>query len=435
MDVFPPGYDVSSSTWLYLSAVLIVAVFFRFSRFWSLRNFDLCLLLSASPGLLAVDLPEWETLGYSWLFVVTGLFLVRVLVDPLFKRRPHLIQNLNSQGAAFLCVASFALLSMQAIKETLPPSAAETIERTDDMLKGRVNRADASGRAMAGPAAPYLLAPVGIVFEDFASRAIAVAAHLAVILGLLFLGQNLFGDLQLGLGMATLYLLLPCTAYDVGEVNHVLPSALIVWSLVAYRRPMVSGTLLGLACGVLFFPVFLLPLWAAFYGRRGALRFGTALLMVGAIVLSLQALTSPDQTAFLHRTIGTIHLELLSFDMPDAARGFWTDNLQHYRIPVIVTYFVMLAGLTVWPRKKTVEHLLAFSTALIVATQFWYPQQGGVYVLWYLPLLLAVMYRPRLVHLTPPQLAAQAAESRVATLSGPHPARGAVPAERTHRFR
>ena len=76
--------------------------------------------------------------------------------------------------------------------------------------------------------------------------------------------------------MVCLYLLLPCTAYDVGNVVHVLPPALIVWALTAYRRPLVSGVLMGLACGTLVFPVLLLPIWLAFYGRRGAAFHGRA---------------------------------------------------------------------------------------------------------------------------------------------------------------
>ena len=70
-----------------------------------------------------------------------------------------------------------------------------------------------------------------------------------------------------------------------------------------------------------------------------------------------------------------------------------------YRLPLFVAYVVMLVALTVWPRRKSLEHLLASSTALIVGTQFWYPQAGGVYLLWYLPLTLAVCFRPRLIQL------------------------------------
>ncbi|MFN9234975.1 MAG: hypothetical protein ACK6D4_10070, partial [Planctomyces sp.] len=34
--------------------------------------------------------------------------------------------------------------------------------------------------------------------------------------------------------------------------------------------------------------------------------------------------------------------------------------------------------------------------------QLWYPQDIGHYVLWYLPLLLLVIFRPRLDRLIPP---------------------------------
>jgi len=48
--------------------------------------------------------------------------------------------------------------------------------------------------------------------------------------------------------------------------------------------------------------------------------------------------------------------------------------------------------------------LLANSTALVVAAQLWYPRDVGTYVLWYLPLLMMVMFRPRLDRFTPPEM-------------------------------
>ena len=67
-------------------------------------------------------------------------------------------------------------------------------------------------------------------------------------------GRRHLGDIRLGIAMATLYLLLPCTAYQVNQVDHVLPAALVVWSLTFYHRPMVAGGLMGLACGKPFDP-------------------------------------------------------------------------------------------------------------------------------------------------------------------------------------
>jgi uncharacterized membrane protein len=274
-----------------------------------------------------------------------------------------------------------------------------------------------------------------VLFENYAARAIAIFSHLLVFLGLVFVGRNLFGDVQLGLGMATLYLLLPCTAFDVAEVNHVLPAALTLWALVAYRRPMVSGALLGLACGIMFFPVFLIPLWAAFYGRRGFFRFSAALLLIGSVVCTTVALTSSGPGSFFSEITGTIHPEILSLETPESVDGFWLHSHPYYRIPIIVSFFLLLIGLTFWPRRKSVEHLVSASAAIITATQFWYPQQGGVYVLWYLPLLLVAMFRPRLVHLQRTDETTEAQAKRSSQAPGPHTRAVGKPSERLHLFR
>ena len=117
-----PGYHVNEASWFYLSLILIVAVFFRFGRVWSLRNLDLLLLLSITPGLLLVR--EQFLVGYVWLFVVTGLLLLRLCCDRLWERRPRFEQNLNSSGLAFLCFAAFVFLITVVITQPPPESAA-----------------------------------------------------------------------------------------------------------------------------------------------------------------------------------------------------------------------------------------------------------------------------------------------------------------------
>ncbi|REJ92347.1 MAG: hypothetical protein DWQ29_04880, partial [Planctomycetota bacterium] len=424
-----PGYELNPATWLYLSIVLIVAVFFRFNRVWSLRNFDLLLLLSASPALYALKNVASDGDGsthahYAFLFTITGLIFIRLMLDPVLRRRPHFGQNLNAQGSAFLCIAAFMLLTMEAIHTDPPPVTAESVERATDMILGTEHPAETSGDAAAGPVVPILCLPFNTVFQVDASaaKAVAILAHLVVICGLLLVGRNLFGDLQLGLGMATMYLLLPCTAYDVGEVHHVLPAALIVWAIVFYRQPLVSGVLLALACGMMFFPVFLVPLWAAYYGRRGGLRFAAALLLVGAVVFTIVAMTSPGPESVFRRTFGAIQIgELLSFNIPGPTAGFWTGDMNWYRFPVIVSFAIFLAALTFWPRRMQFEQLSAYSAAVIVATQFWYPVHGGAYMLWYLPLLLIVVFRPRLVYAQTQEAASQqSAKATSPGLSGPH---------------
>ncbi len=461
------GYEVNELTWFYLSFLLIVAVYFRFTRVFSLRNFDLALLLSASPGLLFLsgftapastenislnspkvvsvaelensaalannvplennpssrqmpiaiteDLPaivETPTdpnegvkadaiaLGYVWLFVVACIFLLRLFLDSYLSRRPYLGQNLNSQGLGFLCFCAFLFLMTKAITEDLPSTTAQSVANADFILSRTATEID-DEEISVGPAAPLFPAIVGLVFEDLAPKILVILSHLAVITGLWFVGRNLFGDCNLGLAMATLYQLLPCTSYNVGQVNHVLPSALIIWAFVSYRKPVVAGILLGLACGTMFFPVALLPLWAAYYGRKGAWRFTGALCVVAVILLMTLAMTSIDHDSFIRKTIGTINVPLMAIKNAQTGDGFWhgADYLSVYRWPLMTLYMIMIIVMTIWPRRRNIEVLLAQSTAAIVGTQLWYTQNGGVYLLWYFPLMLMVIFRPRLLKL------------------------------------
>src|SRR5262245_31014809 len=46
---------VNPTTWVYLSSLLMIGLFFQFNRFWSVRNLDLVLLILLAPGLLMVN--------------------------------------------------------------------------------------------------------------------------------------------------------------------------------------------------------------------------------------------------------------------------------------------------------------------------------------------------------------------------------------------
>lgn len=404
MEEILSGYEVSEPTWFYLSLLLIIAVFFKFGRIWSVRNLDLILLLSLAPGILFVKSKfPGATSGYCWLFAVSGLLLFRFLFDWSMTRRPRMEQNLNPAGMAFLCVVAMFFQTTKIITDTPDVGALQTVKHADELLKRRdaTTETDVSEVGeLTGPASRLLATPVVplVGAEEAAAKALAFLSHLAVLFGLIAVGRWHFSDTNLGLAMGTMYLLLPVTAFDVTKVNHLLPAALIVWAVAAHRQPTIAGSLLGLACGTLFFPVFLLPIWMAFYWGRGAFKFGSALVLTGAVLLGSLLLTSADSNAFYRQTMGTIDWSMLKFQA-DGGVGFWSLYNPAYRIPVFATFVVLLVSLTIWPLKKNVETLLSNSAAIIVATQFWYPDQGGIYVLWYLPLMLIITFRPRLANL------------------------------------
>src|SRR5687768_16713434 len=98
MEVFLYQYTLNPTTWVYLASLLAIALFFKFSRFFSVRNLDLALLILLAPGVLLVAqgrTPAVIQLGYFWLFVIGALFMVRLLGDPMMVRRPLLEPNLS----------------------------------------------------------------------------------------------------------------------------------------------------------------------------------------------------------------------------------------------------------------------------------------------------------------------------------------------------
>ena len=432
MDLILRGYQVNDPTWLYLSFLLILAVYFKFSRLWSVRNLDLLLLLSISPGLLMVrDDNEASVVayGYVWLFCVSALILARVLYDGAIVRRPRLEQNMNAAGMTFLCAATFLFLTTKLLTELPPPSTVESIRKANELIEGGktadrtplLQGESTPDAPSAGPAASLVAVPVATLskvvaqgesghvpsatdLEVVTARLIAIFAHLAVIIGLAFVGRHAFGDSDLGFAMATLYMLLPCTAFDVGKINHVLPAACLVWAIWAWRRPFISGTLVGLACAMMFFPIFLLPLWVAFYGRRGGIRFCIAVGMTAAVIVSSLVILSHNSDVSLRQFLGYVNWRDLPVFVAGHDKGFWSEHESAFRIPVFVAYIVMLVGLTVWPRRKSLAQVITHSAAIVIGTQFWYPEQGGVYILWYLPLLLLVLFRPTMTNHVAPEI-------------------------------
>ncbi len=47
-------YKLNPTTWAYISALMMIGIYFKFRRFWSVRNLDLVALIGFSPALLLV---------------------------------------------------------------------------------------------------------------------------------------------------------------------------------------------------------------------------------------------------------------------------------------------------------------------------------------------------------------------------------------------
>jgi hypothetical protein len=226
------------------------------------------------------------------------------------------------------------------------------------------------------------------------AKLMAILSHLAVVLGIIAIGYWHFGNVKMGIGAATLYLMLPYTSQMTGRVDHVLPAALLVGAILWYRQPLTAGIFVGLAMGVIYYPLFLLPLWFSFYWQRGLMRFTIGLLSMLTLMVMMLAFVSQDVTSFWQ-----CFQDMFGLRPPQMSglSGIWgLDWAPVYRYPVLAAFVALSSSFAIWPAQKNLGTLLSCSAAIMVATQFWHGYGGGLYIAWYLPLLLLTIFRPNL---------------------------------------
>jgi hypothetical protein len=511
--------QVNPTTWAYLSSLLIIALYFKFNRFWSVRNLDLLLLILLAPGLLLIHFGEnlrttareWkpssavevnpvnvpaplntETIqaplvnpdqqaisdqaasvelqgdldpkkpvsedvkkpaeagsagekskrvvfadygtlpvihstadrdavakmgvermryGFIWLHGVGALLLIRLLLDSTMSRRPLLEPNLTQGGLTFVACALFVFLMANVIKNSPskedmagPIAAAEMVKGQPLTDPGQTAPRQGPGSALIAllPSIPTIPILNEQVREPSAqerasanvARGMAIGSHLAIALGMVLIGYRHFDNMKMGVGAAALFLMLPYTSQMTGRVEHALPAALLIWAVACYRQPIIAGILLGLAAGVIYYPLFLLPLWLSFYWPRGLMRFVSG--------LSYSLITCVLALFFFSRNMSEFwqYIQaMFGFWLPRTTglEGIWALGWDYmYRLPVITAFLVLSISMALWPAQKNLGTLLSCTGAVMVGTQFWHGYGGGLYMAWYLPLLLLTVFRPNL---------------------------------------
>lgn len=413
----------NAATWFYFSLLLTVALFFHFSRWLSLRNGDLLALFLLVPGFLILleghtalaavregttTGGERQTLedaanarvvwGYVWLLSASALWFVRLVLDLVLVRRPMASPNLNTAGLTWFGIALFACLCTVAVKRA-PFDAPSDVGKRSEAITQIGDRATEVLK-QAQPSIGDTTSPEAV--RTGVELSLALTCHFLVIAGLVLIGGRHFGDWTAGAAMATLYLLLPYTAMNIGQLHHVWPSAFLTWAIVMYRRPTVSGWLLGLAAGSAFFPLLLFPLWLGFYWRRGATKFTTAFALAAGVSLGVTGLALWVDGRFASSLQYALHMADWQAWKAPQTESIWSGTHWAYRLPVFVLFIGFALGIAFWPTPKNLAHLIALSAAVLIGVQFWYADRGGVYVLWYLPLLLLTSFRPNLAGHEPP---------------------------------
>ncbi len=222
MPDYPFAYEkIAPTTWAYFSSLLMLALFFKFNRFWSVRNFDLVLIILLAPGIILIDFgkraetdqlvasvpvetsndlepnntqgllpanpinkenPRVELgsestssrgqiiqrVGYCWLLSVSLIFLIRTLIDPFLVRRPLLAPNLSIGGLVFLMCSLMTFLYANIL--TAQPTAEDlaAAKSSIKMIKRQVARQDETKELeKRGPGLPlFQLFPIIPTFSN-----------------------------------------------------------------------------------------------------------------------------------------------------------------------------------------------------------------------------------------------------------------------------
>lgn len=341
------------------------------------------------------DIRRW---GFVYLFFIEALILVRLMLDPLMVRRPLLDPNLSIGGLNFIGISMFIFMmanvvaSNPRIQVTQGPELGPGYAMMN-MLPAIPTRPVSDQPGGVSPPTNAELTPSQAQLARVA-KVLAILAHLAIVTGIVLIASRHFSNLRAGVGCATLYLMLPYTAQYTGRVDHALPAALLLWAVLSYRKPLIAGIFLGLAGGLVYYPLFLLPLWISFYWKRGARPF---ILGVVAMLALLMVALSFDNSAMLTEHLQQMFGLLNPNKEASELRGIWGLGWSPiWRLPVIVAFVILSVFFAIWPAQKNLGTLLTGSASVMVAAQFWHGYGGGLYIAWFLPLLLLTIFRPNL---------------------------------------
>lgn len=359
-----------------------------------------------------------EFCGFFALLAACLLLLIRMLIDPALVRRPLLTPNLSIGGLSFIGVSLFLFLMANVITST----PLEQRERGPDLGPGYAllnMLPDLPTTPSDSEGSQTQIAELGERWLPNLARILAILSNLAIIFGIVGVGYWHFDNVKTGIGCAVMYLLLPYTAQMTGNLQHILPAALLVLALLAYRQPLIAGVLLGLAAGLVYYPLFLLPLWISFYWQRGLKRLVigvcASLLVLSGLLLLQGTEAFFDQLRWMYG---------LWLPRMEGLVGIWGPGRfqPDYRLPVLVAFILLAASFVFWPTRKNLGTLICGTAAVMLAAQFWHGNGGGLFMAWFLPFVMLTVFRPNLDD----RIATQVVRGRAASPVTSQPAREAA---------
>jgi hypothetical protein len=383
--------------WLPLALAFALA-FVRHERLFSLRNLDLAALL----WFLLSHHFFREGIVYEavllWYPPLIYLFLRTLLMGFGLGERVEKTSNLPTW--VLLCLGGLAgglVLALNLDSRVIDVGYAGVVG-AELILEGTSpygNMPEDVGTGDTyGPLNYLLYVPFVVMFGfsgqwDFLPAAHALSAFSFVVgaLALLFAGWKLSGDPKGGAALLFAWVLFPYTLYSTNNnTNDIIVAAMGAVGLAAASSAIARGaTVLG-GFAIKLYPLILAPLWMMHEGTKNRRPIWEFVLGgIGVVVLSFWVVLLDGQPM---EAIKLFYEKTIAFQGDRETP--WTiftqiPALGFLQQPLLAGAIVLAFVVAVWPQKRTMRRLAAFSAALIIGfeltTNYWfYP-----YVTWFEP--------------------------------------------------
>ncbi|MHC4264874.1 MAG: hypothetical protein ACYSUK_02965 [Planctomycetota bacterium] len=248
-------------------------------------------------------------------------------------------------------------------------------------------------------------------FEMRGAQTVVLIFDLLAMLALYCFGKK-YADKSTGVLLTLVYALCPYVigiggAGGLQWTSHIIGSVFVVFAMVYINRPIVSGLSLGICCGMLYFPIFLVILWFGYYvrslGWRSAFKFIASFATVGLVCLfMILVLTEPSGEYEGLSPLGafiqdTVYQQQFSEWYGNSEFSFWGQfpDISKWGKPsagILYLLFCLLIGFI--PRQMHMRELVALTAAVLVGTQFVLSHGGGTYIGFYITPFIIMLFGP-----------------------------------------
>lgn len=388
--------------WLPMALVFALA-FWRTDRLYSLRNLDVLAMLGflVSHGFFRAGDSYWATL--LWYPPLLYLLVRTLLLG--FGRGERVEKTSNFPAPALFVLAALAtgfLLALNFDSRVIDVGYAGVVG-ADRILEGVLpygNMPDDVGTGDTYGPLNYLLYVPFVLALGFsgqwdylpAAHGVTVFAFLVGAIAMLVAGWRYGG----GRGAAAMFFawaIFPYTLYTTNNnTNDVIVAAVAAVGLATAPSALMRGVTIAAGFAVKLLPLVLAPLWLFHAGtrKRGPLLDfvlgGVAVVLLTFWVLALDGDPLGSARLFWEKTIAFQGER----ETPWSIFGQvpWLGFLQE---PLMAAAVLLAFVVAVFPKKRTVRRLAAFSAALIIAFQITFNYWFYPYVTWLEPFVFVAL--------------------------------------------